>query len=245
MLFRWFITGNVMANPRMSMVHVKSDYRKVLNAGAVGGLQECQYEDYYEWAQDVGDMLVVRREVFGGYEQGGVPMFYKPSFARLEGRGSHLLHEGEDEVTPFKKIKFGIMSLKMNKDCKFIMTNRHYVAKAFNGKIDSKEKIRRKLWEIGNANDKEFLALLSDGYGYPIVNFGDYNNNARRVYGVAVNGHRVHYFQHGYDKVSFIDGDEYVWDFGKNPKTKRFSLFSDHDGFGVRARLIRRPVGRK
>lgn len=130
-----------------------------------------------------------------------------------------------------------------------ILSSRHYWPLAFrydgstkarpNKAQAAQQPWRQAEWFRGAKIDLELLTKHA-ATGLPQVVAGDYNRAKVSAYPKTIGGFKVHSFKHGLDWLHFIDGKDYVWKFPALKKTFKHDTASDHDAFGVRARLVAR-----
>ncbi|MGC4896099.1 hypothetical protein [Micromonospora sp. DT31] len=110
-----------------------------------------------------------------------------------------------DWITPPRYISEVILSAKNDPELKFAFLNTHFIAKAFNGEVDSFEDDRLRLWR------EHFRTLRSRinrrlEQGYPVIWTGDTNNpNMEKLHDDEERA-----FANGLDQIRWIEGSSGV-----------------------------------
>lgn len=222
-----FATANIMALPKMTIKEVRADVTEVAHHADVIGWGEV-YLGYY-----VDEV----RALYGfdhygleeGHDYGGTPISWRKGKFRLIEAGSILLHPATATICAERRVNWVLLQKRSRlpwRRKRFYFTNRHYLPKAWNGKEDPNEDLRKKMWIEGNTADRDLCAALASK-GLPVVGAGDYNRPNAQVMGKTLSGRGVRYpTGRGIDYVWFVNGSRQKWRLGG---TEHIAINSDHD----------------
>lgn len=234
------VTQNVQALPLMPQKHVREDVRNTAREADVVLWQEIRPQRY-RWA--------VRRLPRGtwahymGPRSGGAPISWRERRYELVEKGNVELHPGKRKVCERRFITW-VLLRDRESGCMFVVTNAHYVSKAWSRALVGEAKAERiAIWNAGNETHRELLGTFIRS-GYAVVGGGDFNRAAPYpVVGREIASRRVRYATHlgAIDRLYVINGDHYVWSSHIISDTLR-DRHSDHAGRRITLQLTRRPM---
>lgn len=148
--------------------YVIPDMRKAKEDSNVVTLNEMYTPKYHAFLR-----FVFRPNKWGCYPKlAADPILWRKCDFKVRDKKSVLLHKGIKGILSSRKLRAVLLEDKVT-HVKFWVTNKHYVSKAWNGKLDSQEKLRKVRWEQGLDNEIDFITSLNRNY--PIISNGDYN----------------------------------------------------------------------
>lgn len=199
---------NVQSLPPLLPVRAAQIIRQALDSSGIVGWQEVHTDLYVRLLTELGG------DRWDHYfpTTGGVPISWRKRQFKFIDAQTHVLHGGVAGVCLPRRIS--VVTLE-DRDTgrRFAVVNLHMVASAWSGSKGGVS-LRRKLWNIGQANA---LAVLEDlvRLGLPVVVVGDFNSQNRRelAIGREVAGRRVtyHVSRSSIDQVITIDGEALNW----------------------------------
>lgn len=203
---------NVQSLPPLPAAKASQIIEQALTGSSIVGWQEVHTDLYLRLLRELGD---ARGDRFDHYfpPAGGVPISWRRRRYVFIGAATHVLHEGVAGVCLPRRIT--VVTLEdRDTGARFAVVNLHMVASAWSGSKGSVA-LRRKLWNIGQANVRAVLSDLARS-GLPVVVVGDFNSRNRRepAIGREVAGRpvRYHVSRSSIDQVITIDSEALRWD---------------------------------
>lgn len=221
-----YATANIMALPRMPEPHVFTDTTAVATHADVIGWQEIHRDYYIDAVADLPGW-----HSFGLDLPGGAPISWRAEKFRRIDSGSELLHPATPGVCMERRITWVVLERRSRlrwRRRRVIVTNRHYLPKAWNRIDDPDDDLRRRMWLDAHTTDTTLCEQLLATYPYPMVGVGDYNRHHVKVMGRTLAGHPVTYaVGGGIDYVWFVPSQRRRWRIGEH---RTLQLHSDHAG---------------
>jgi hypothetical protein len=131
-----------------------------------------------------------------------VPMSIPTEFNIVD-RRSTPVHGGMDGVSPNRVINQAVLELASDPQLRFVFVNTHYVAGAWNGKEDSHESWRRRMWKRHFRTHRDDVLAHWHSKGYPVIWTGDVNRSPMPL---LVPKREKRAFRSGIDQIAWLPG---------------------------------------
>jgi hypothetical protein len=131
-----------------------------------------------------------------------VPMSIPTEFNIVDRRVTPV-HDGLGGVSPNRVITEAVLELASDPQLRFVFVNTHYVAGAWNGKKDSHEAWRRRMWKRHFRSHRDDVLAHWHSQGYPVIWTGDVNRSPMPL---LLPTHEKRAFNRGIDQIAWIPG---------------------------------------
>lgn len=131
-----------------------------------------------------------------------VPISVPSEFTVVDSRSTPV-HKGLGGVTPNRVINQVVLELAADPQLKFVFANTHYVAGAFNGKQDSHEAWRRRMWQRHFDKHRDEVLEHWRAKGLPVIWTGDVNRSPMPE---LLPRREKRVFKRGIDQIAWVPG---------------------------------------
>lgn len=232
------ITQNVKALPLMPQGDVVEDIVLTASQAGIIGWQEIGPDRYKQAVKALNPK--VWGHVWAGnarlrpYES---PVSYRKSVFKVIAADAFKFQEGEAKISMDRYFTWVIFE-HIATGLRFLFTNKHYVAGAWNDKDKPGKELRPGIWRAGKTMEVKFLTDMMTKYpSMPSINVGDYNATHRimeREYPARVGGRPVNYQvgERAIDQIFLIASKDGKTTFKTNDEDGELLLGrnSDHQG---------------
>lgn len=225
-------TQNVQALPQLPTQQVQAIVTKTADRSGIIGWQEIQRDRYRDAVRALGPDWSHWMA-----DEGGAPISWRNTWWKQLEAGAPLLHSGVPDICHERRINWVLLEHRATGLAVWV-NNTHYVANAFGPPTRGHRKTRRRLWVEGNTRHRALAAKWA-GIGYPLLGFGDFNQQNRRalVMGATIGGRKVTYHAPAFsiDQVWTVDGTSIRWEYADADDINHPA--GDHLGRRLRGRL--------
>jgi len=131
-----------------------------------------------------------------------VPMSVPRDYTVLDRRVTRV-HGGLAGVTPNRVITQALLQSADDPRLRFVFANTHYVAGAWNGRTDSHEAWRRRMWRRHFRMQRDDVLSYWHARGCPVIWTGDVNRSALPLF---LPQHEKRAFRRGIDHIGWVPG---------------------------------------
>lgn len=234
-----FVTQNIKALPKMPQEDVVEDVKLTASQAGIVCWQEIFPERYI---RAIKNQLSDRWEHhFAG---GGCPISWrKATWTKIRGDATKL-HDAEGGISRERLLTWVLLEHKRT-GARVIVHNWHYVAAAWNPKIEPNERRRDELWAQDNQRHRSFVETWVKR-GVPIIGGGDSNRRHDHpqgpLLGNRIGNRRVRYpiGPKSIDHIVVINGEDWKWQIDDKNGELLPGRNSDHQGRRTQVRLVKK-----
>jgi hypothetical protein len=211
----WFrvITQNVKALPLMSAEKVRHDIELTASQAGIIGWQEIGPAYYKNILKSLpkDEWRTFWGKGHADDRQFDCPISWKKKYWKFIDGGSWELHPPHAMISVRRSYCWAILENR-NKGCRLLVTNKHYVAGAWNDKAKPFKELRPKLWREGMKKEVAWLERFMKKYPeMPVILLGDYNANVvrdKKEFPTYISGRKLLYqMPHGsIDLIILLNG---------------------------------------
>lgn len=238
------ISQNVRALPLMPQGDVVEDVQLTAKQGSIIGWQEIGPERYKnavrQLDRSVWETFWARED--RPYES---PISYRKSIWEAVDGGCWLLHQAHAKVSVRRWYTWVLLRHKRS-DIVILVTNKHYVAGAWNNKDKPGKEQRPAIWRDGAQLEEAWLTEFTKKHrDTPVILLGDYNANRHimdREFPEKIGGQKLNYQvgDKAIDQVILIPAQGVKWETDDEDGELLLGRNSDHQGRRSHQRVIKR-----
>lgn len=175
------VSQNVRARPLMSQNDVIDDVYLTAQQSGIIGWQEIGPDRYKAAVESLPSFWETFWADMRHDRQLDSPISFRTQTWALDEGGSFVLHEGHTGFNVERIYTWVILAHKGTGQ-KVLVTNKHYVAGAFNDNPKPGKDQRPAIWRDGMKREIAFIeTFVAKHPDIPIINLGDYNATAKRI----------------------------------------------------------------